>query len=117
MSNIRLKRVYEAPSAEDGKRILVDRVWPRGLRRADAAIDCWLKEIAPSTELRHWFGHAPGRWSEFQRLYRAELKRKGSLVQELQKAAEAGPVTLLYAARDERHNQAVVLCDVLLERS
>jgi uncharacterized protein YeaO (DUF488 family) len=117
MWNIRLKRVYEAPSAEDGKRILVDRVWPRGVRRADAAMDRWIKEIAPSTELRRWFGHDPERWAEFQRRYRAELTRKGTLVQELRKAAEVGPVTLLYAARDERHNQAVVLRDVLLEDS
>jgi uncharacterized protein YeaO (DUF488 family) len=112
--DIRLKRAYDPPSADDGERVLVDRLWPRGLRKSAAAIDRWLKEIAPSTELRRWFGHDPGRWSEFRRRYRTELSGHADLVSELQALARKKPVTLIYAARDERHNEAVVLRDVLL---
>jgi uncharacterized protein YeaO (DUF488 family) len=112
--DIRLKRAYDPPSADDGERVLVDRLWPRGLRKSAAAIDRWLKEIAPSTELRRWFGHDPGRWSEFRRRYRTELSGHADLVSELQALARQKPVTLIYAARDERHNEAVVLRDVLL---
>ncbi len=111
--DIRLKRAYEPPSAEDGVRVLVDRLWPRGLRKSDAAIDRWLKEIAPSTALRRWFGHDPGRWSEFRRRYRTELSGQAELVSELRALARKRPVTLIYAARDERHNEAVVLRDIL----
>lgn len=111
--DVRLKRAYEPPSREDGVRVLVDRLWPRGLRKADAAIDRWLKEVAPSTELRRWFGHEPSRWSEFRRRYRTELSHNAALVDELREMARNGPVTLIYAARDERHNEAVVLRDVL----
>jgi uncharacterized protein YeaO (DUF488 family) len=112
--DIRLKRAYEPPSAEDGVRVLVDRLWPRGVRKSEAAIDRWLKEIAPSTELRRWFGHDPGRWSEFRRRYRSELSGHAELVNELRALARKKPVTLIYAARDERHNEAVVLRDILV---
>ena len=111
---LRLKRAYEPPSAGDGVRVLVDRLWPRGLRKSDAAIDRWLKEIAPSTELRRWFGHDPRRWAEFRRRYRAELSHKRELLNELRTVAHREPVTLVYAARDQQHNEAVVLRDLLL---
>ena len=94
-------------------RVLVDRLWPRGLRKSDAAIDRWLKELAPSTELRKWFGHDPARWEEFRRRYRAELSDKCALIDELRKLARDRPVTLLFAAHDEQHNQAVVLRELL----
>jgi uncharacterized protein YeaO (DUF488 family) len=113
--DVRLKRAYERPSPRDGARILVDRLWPRGLHREGAAIERWMKDVAPSTELRHWFGHDPARWEEFDRRYRAELAGKRSLVDELRGIASRRPLTLVYAARDEAHNQAVVLREVLLE--
>ncbi|SNS65865.1 Uncharacterized conserved protein YeaO, DUF488 family [Sphingomonas laterariae] len=113
---IRIKRVYEPPAAEDGQRILVDRVWPRGVRRDDAALALWLKDIAPSTELRRWFGHDPARWAEFRRRYRAELDAMPSVVARLRDLAAAGDVTLLYGARDTAHNQAVALADYLADR-
>lgn len=111
--DVHLKRAYSPPSADDGIRVLVDRLWPRGLRKSAAAIDEWFKEVAPSTELRRWFGHDPSRWDEFRRRYRAELKRKAELVDELRAIARAGPLTLVYAARDELHNEAVVLRDAI----
>jgi uncharacterized protein YeaO (DUF488 family) len=111
--NIRIKRVYEPPDEHDGKRILVDRVWPRGLTKERAAVDLWLKDIAPSTELRKWFGHDPARWNEFQTRYRNELKKNTISVSVLRREAERGPVTLLFGAKDEEHNQAVVLQSVL----
>lgn len=111
---VRIKRAYEAPSADDGTRVLVDRLWPRGVRKADAAIDHWAKELAPSTELRKWFGHDPARWAEFRRRYAAELREQGEALERLRALAEKGPVTLVYAAHDEEHNDAVVLRDVLL---
>ena len=111
---IRLKRAYEPPADSDGARVLVDRLWPRGVSKAEAKLDLWLKEIAPSTELRKWFGHDPARWSEFQRRYRGELKQRPDEIAELQRLAERGPVTLIYSAHDERHNDAVVLRDFLL---
>ena len=111
-----LKRVYEEPERSDGRRILVDRLWPRGLSKEKAAIDEWMKEIAPSTELRKWFGHDPAKWPEFQRRYREELRSHDDLVQEIAKAARGGPVTLLFGARDEEHNDAVVLVAVVRER-
>jgi uncharacterized protein YeaO (DUF488 family) len=110
---VRLKRAYAPPSAEDGVRVLVDRLWPRGLRKSDAAIDHWLKEVAPSTNLRQWFGHEPNRWNEFRRRYSAELAGKPELVNELKAMAHKGPITLVFAARDELHNEAVVLRDIL----
>jgi uncharacterized protein YeaO (DUF488 family) len=111
--NIRLKRAYEPPSPDDGTRILIDRLWPRGIKKTQAAIDRWLRDIAPSAELRRWFGHRPERWPEFRRRYLAELKARPELVEELRAAAHAGPVTLVYAARDEAHNDAVVLKELL----
>ncbi len=110
--DILLKRAYETPSAADGTRVLVDRLWPRGLTKARAAVDLWLKEVAPSTELRQWFGHDPEKWTEFKRRYRTELKDNSAL-SELAALARRGRVTLVYAARDELHNAAVVLKQVL----
>jgi uncharacterized protein YeaO (DUF488 family) len=112
--DIRLKRAYEPLSPEDGMRVLVDRLWPRGLRKADAAIDCWLKEIAPSSELRRWFGHDPSRWEEFERRYRAELSSRPELLDKLRALAKQGALTLVYSAHDEDHNDAVVLRGLLL---
>ncbi len=115
-AEVRLKRAYDPPSDDDGVRVLVDRLWPRGLRKSAAAIDYWMKDVAPSTELRRWFGHEPGRWSEFRRRYRFELSRKPEVVSELEALARKGPVTLVFAARDTLHNEAVVLRDVLTRR-
>jgi uncharacterized protein YeaO (DUF488 family) len=106
---IRVKRVYESPAPKDGTRILVERLWPRGLSRERAAVDLWLKEIAPSPELRKWFGHDPAKWQEFQRRYGAELREKENAVRVLKEKRKEGTVTLFYAARDEEHNSAVVL--------
>lgn len=114
---IKLKRVYEPPQGSDGTRILIDRLWPRGIKKTDAAIDRWLKEIAPSADLRRWFGHRPERWPEFRRRYLAELQRRAELVEEIRNAAREGPVTLVYAARDEAHNDAVVLKELLDDQS
>ena len=113
--SIRLKRVYESASSEDGMRILVDRLWPRGLRKEDAAVDRWLKEIAPSTELRQWFGHDPVRWPEFRRRYTAELRQHTTMLDETRELAKQGTVTLVFGAHDEQHNNAVVLREVLLK--
>lgn len=115
-SRVRARRVYEPPTAADGRRVLVDRLWPRGLSKARAALDDWEKDVAPSTELRRWFGHDPARWEEFVRRYRQELEERPEALQRLLAAADVGPITLLYAARDERHNEAVVLQHVLAER-
>lgn len=109
-----IKRAYEAPVPQDGTRVLVDRMWPRGLKKTDAAIAQWMKEIAPSTELRKWFGHDPQKWQEFRRRYRAELEDKGELLGELKALAKRGPVTLVYSAHDQAHNQAVVLLEKLV---
>lgn len=111
---VRLKRVYEPATPDDGTRILVDRLWPRGLSKADARIDLWLKAIAPSTELRQWFGHDPNRWPEFRRRYQQELAQHTAELDQLRVLAGQGTVTLLYGARDEQHNDAVVLRDTLL---
>ena len=110
---IRVKRVYDPPSAEDGLRILVDRLWPRGLSKERAQVQLWLKEIAPSAELRTWFGHDPARWEEFRRRYRGELSAKTDLLRHLREKEREGPVTLVYAARDEARNNAVVLKELL----
>jgi uncharacterized protein YeaO (DUF488 family) len=112
--DVKLKRAYEKPAATDGARILVDRLWPRGLTKDAAALDSWAKDLAPSTELRKWFGHDPARWAEFKRRYAAELRQHSALLDALRQRAELGPVTLVYAARDEEHNEAVVLRDTLL---
>jgi uncharacterized protein YeaO (DUF488 family) len=111
---IKLKRAYEPPAREDGTRILIDRLWPRGVKKSDAAIDEWMKEIAPSTALRKWFGHDPERWSEFRRRYKAELKKHPDQFAHLRDLARRGRITLVFAARDEVHNDAVVLRDMLL---
>jgi uncharacterized protein YeaO (DUF488 family) len=114
--SLRIKRVYEPSTKEDGKRILVDRLWPRGLSREKADIDLWLKEIAPSTELRKWFGHDPAKWEEFRKRYRAELEENDEHVALLKEEIKKGIVTLLYGARDEEHNEAVVLLDFLVPK-
>ena len=114
--DIRLKRAYDLPSAEDGTRILIDRLWPRGVKKSSAGIDRWVKDIAPSTALRKWFGHDPARWQEFRRRYAAEINDHADQLAELRAAAREGPITLVFAARDELHNDAVVLRDVLLGR-
>ena len=113
---IRMKRAYEPPATDDGVRILVDRLWPRGVKKTKAGIDRWFKEIAPSTALRKWFGHDPARWQEFRRRYTAELRGQPGRVAELRAIARRRSVTLVFAARDELHNDAVVLRDVLLGR-
>lgn len=110
---VAIKRVYEPAAADDGRRILVDRLWPRGLTKEKAAVDLWLKEVAPSAELRKWFGHDPKKWGEFQRRYRAELDSNEEAVQTLKQAIGKGPATLVYGAHDEQHNQAVALRDWL----
>jgi len=114
--NLRLKRVYEPLGADDGTRVLIDRLWPRGVSKADAALDQWMKDIAPSTELRKWFGHEPARWDEFRRRYTEELHQNAELLTQLRSLARQGPVTLIYSAHDEVHNDAIVLRDLLLER-
>lgn len=116
-ANIRLKRAYEPPATSDGRRILVDRLWPRGISKADAAIDRWMKDIAPSTELREWFGHDAERWPEFQRRYALEVRKHREQLAELRRLARKDPLTLVYSARDEAHNDAVALRQVLLGRS
>jgi uncharacterized protein YeaO (DUF488 family) len=115
-SHVKLKRAYEPAGPDDGTRILVDRLWPRGLSKAEAAVDRWLKEIAPSTELRQWFGHDPARWPEFRRRYAEELRQHASVLDEVRALAREDTVTLVYGARDETHNDAVALKDVLLQR-
>ena len=112
--NVRLKRAYASPSAEDGTRVLVDRLWPRGVKKADAAIHHWVKDLSPSTELRKWFGHDPARWEEFHQRFARELRRHPGDLDRLRDLARNGTVTLVYGARDELHNDAVVLRDVLL---
>ncbi len=111
---IKLKRAYEQPEQDDGTRILVDRLWPRGLTKQKAGIDLWLKEVAPSTELRQWFGHDPALWPEFRKRYTAELRTHADLVESLRAMARKGVVTLVYSAHDEAHNDAVVLQEFLL---
>lgn len=113
MAKIRIKRIYEKPSHEDGVRVLVDRIWPRGISKEEAKLKLWHKEIAPSASLRKWFGHDPDRWDEFRRMYRAELDDNAGEVQRLKDALGHGTATLLYGAKDEAHNQAVVLAEYL----
>jgi len=112
---VRLKRAYEPADESDGYRVLVDRLWPRGVSKAKAHLDLWMKDIAPSTELRRWFGHDPARWDEFERRYRAELTEpdQRQLVTALADRAAHGPLTLVYGARDTLHNEAVVLREVV----
>src|SRR5499426_1685394 len=106
---IKLKRAYEKPVRDDGERILVERLWPRGLTKQEAKIDLWLKDVAPSAQLRRWFGHDPDKWDEFRKRYQKELKDKDDLIKLLKRKAKAGAITLIYAARDEEHNSALVL--------
>ena len=113
---IRLKRAYEEPASKDGLRILVERLWPRGVSKERAAIDLWLRELAPSTELRKWFHHAPEKWDEFRQRYWAELKEKGDLLALLKHRTSEGPVTFVFAARDEQRNSAIALKEYLEER-
>ena len=113
-ANIRLKRAYEHPAASDGTRILIDRLWPRGVRKADAAIDQWIKEIAPSTELRKWFAHDPARWDEFRSRYAVEVRQHSEQLGQIRDLARHGTVTLVYSAHDEDHNNAVALRELLL---
>ncbi len=109
--SLKVKRIYEPVGKEDGFRILVDRLWPRGMTKEKAAIDLWLKEIAPSTELRKWFNHDPAKWKEFQKKYTKELKENHEMTDTLKEHLKKGNVTLLYAAKDEAHNEALVLKD------
>ena len=110
---INLKRVYENPTPADGTRILVDRLWPRGLTKEKAGIDVWLKKIAPSTALRKWFGHDPAKWAEFQKRYHEELKKNPAQVSLLKEQAKKGAITLVFGAKDEAHNEALVLQELL----
>lgn len=110
----KVKRIYDAAKPDDGYRVLVDRIWPRGMSKEKARVDRWMKEIGPSDRLRKWFGHDPKRWTEFQRRYRGELKKNSERVGELRNLEEKhGTVTLVYSARDDQHNQAVALREFL----
>lgn len=110
---LRIKRVYAKPAPDDGVRILVDRLWPRGLSKEDAHIDRWLKDIAPSSGLRKWFGHRPERWEEFRQRYLRELEEKSALLEEIRSLIKKKPLTLLYSAKDEDRNNARVLFEIL----
>lgn len=116
-AHIGIKRVYEPPEEGDGTRILVDRLWPRGVSKEKARVDLWLKDIAPSTPLRKWFGHEPAKWEAFQNRYLGELKENMAAVSLLKEQLKRGQVTLVYAARDEAHNAALVLLDALRKGS
>ena len=113
MGSIGTKRIYDAPAQTEGFRVLVDRVWPRGVTKEKAAIDLWMKEIGPSTQLRKWFGHDPKRWDEFRKRYRAELEDRTELLDKLRGHAAKRRLTLVFSARDEEHNQAVALKEIL----
>ena len=113
---IKIKRVYEEPDPGDGSRILVDRLWPRGMTKEKARVDLWLKEVAPSSELRKWFAHEPEKWKKFRVHYETELRHNEHLLEMLVRKARQGPITLLYAARDEKHNEALVLKEFLERR-
>ncbi len=113
---IRLKRAYEAAAEDDGRRVLVERLWPRGVTKEKAALDLWLKEVAPSRELRTWFGHDPDKWAGFRRRYRDELEGRPEEVAQLVDLCREGTVTFVYGARDEEHNAAVVLKEYVEER-
>ena len=112
--DIRIKRIYEEPAMDDGYRVLVDRVWPRGVSKVDAHLDEWLKDIGPSTELRKWFGHEPPKYAEFKKRYAKELKEHADEVERIRTLAGKQRLCLLYGAKDEEHNQAVVLREVLI---
>ncbi|MDD4617152.1 MAG: DUF488 domain-containing protein [Alphaproteobacteria bacterium] len=106
---LKVKRAYEAPSPSDGFRVLVERLWPRGISKERAALDLWLKEVAPSPDLRQWFHHEPAKWAEFQKCYTSELKQQTEPLDFLRRKAKVGTVTLIYGSRDEEHNAAVAL--------
>lgn len=110
---ILVKRIYEPAAKSDGFRVLVDRLWPRGIAKENAKLDLWLPDLGPSTELRKWFNHDPAKWAEFRRRYHTELKTKTALLATITEQAKTRPVTLLYSAKDEQHNQAVSLRDFL----
>ena len=114
--NVKLKRAYEPASPGDGERILVDRLWPRGVRKSELKVDDWMKDIAPSSGLRGWFGHDPDRWDEFQRRYWRELSDHAEMLTDLRRRARQRAITLIYSARDETHNDAVVLRKAILGR-
>jgi uncharacterized protein YeaO (DUF488 family) len=114
--NVNVKRIYDPPAPSDGFRVLVDRLWPRGLSKDAAAFDEWMKDIAPSAELRRWFGHDPARWNEFRQRYAEEVGQHQDVLDDLRKRARHGPITFVYSARDETHNNAVALRDLILER-
>jgi uncharacterized protein YeaO (DUF488 family) len=114
--SIRIKRAYDPPSQDDGTRILVDRLWPRGLRKDDARIDLWLREIAPSDDLRKWFNHDPEKWGLFRKRFFTELDKQPDAIDEIKKTARKGPMTLVYGAREERFNNAVALKEYLVTR-
>jgi uncharacterized protein YeaO (DUF488 family) len=113
-SHILIKRAYDPPSHDDGARVLIDRLWPRGIKKESLAVDQWAKALAPSTALRQWFGHDPARWQEFRQRYAAELRPHAELLDTLRTLARKGPVTLVYGAHDETHNNAVALREFLL---
>ena len=117
MKTVRIKRVYDEPSPQDGTRVLVDRVWPRGMKKEKAHIDLWLKDAAPSTALRKWFGHQADKWDDFRRRYAAELDKHQEAVEQLRRLAEKHALTLVFSARDEEHNNAMVLREYLSEKS
>ncbi len=112
---VRLKRAYDAPSPEDGERFLVDRLWPRGVRKETLKVSAWLKDVAPSDELRRWFDHDSARWEEFRRRYRDELRSRGDVLKPLRDAASKGPITLVYAAREPVYNHTTMLREMLLK--
>jgi uncharacterized protein YeaO (DUF488 family) len=114
--NVRIKRAYEHPKSTDGTRILIDRLWPRGISKAKAEIDQWMKDVAPSTELRQWFDHDPARWTEFRRRYALELREHADLLAQLRAIARRGPLTLVYSAHDMQHNNALALRALVLGR-
>lgn len=114
---IRLKRIYDPPSRGDGRRILVDRLWPRGVKKDEAQIDEWFKDIAPSDALRRWFGHDPDKWPAFKLKYQKELKARGELIRRIRSESRSGTVTFLFAAKDAEHNNAVVLKEQVERKS
>jgi uncharacterized protein YeaO (DUF488 family) len=115
-NNVRIKRAYEPSATGDGFRILIDRLWPRGVSKSRIALDQWMRDIAPSSNLRKWFGHDPARWTEFRRRYVAEVRGNAELLTRLRALAREGPITLVYSAHDEAHNDAVVLRALILGR-
>jgi len=114
---IQLKRAYEKPDRSDGQRFLVERLWPRGVKKSSLPLEAWLKDVAPSTELRKWFSHDPARWNEFRKRYYAELEKSPEAWQPLVEAARKGTVTLIYSSHDEEHNNAVALKEFLTAKS